>query len=44
MDNTKINEQELIERYAFLLGKHSTIEELVESYKETSEEMGCFSF
>lgn len=45
MEEIKKNrEQEMIEKYAFILGRKSSVEELVESFKETAEEMGCFSF
>lgn len=37
-------EREMIESFAFIEGKRSSVEELISSYKETSEERECFCF
>ncbi len=37
-------EDSMVCEFAFWLGKRTDIEKLRESYLETSEEVGCFSF
>ena len=44
MKNKKDSELELIEKYAFILGRKDSTEDVVESYRDTAEELGCFSF
>lgn len=39
-----MEEREIIECQAWRLGKGATQEALLESFRETEEEIGCFSF
>ena len=39
-----MEEKDIIESQAWRLGKGATVEALVEAFRETEEEMGCFSF
>lgn len=39
-----MEDREIIESQAWRLGKGATQESLLESFRETDEEMGCFSF
>lgn len=44
MQKKKEAELELIEKYAFILGRKDSTEDVIESYRDTAEEIGCFSF
>lgn len=40
----KAGEDNMVSELAFWLGKRTDLDKLRESYLETSEEVGCFSF